>query len=217
MAFLSWDSRVGVPKSSLLGLPRLWSPITLRADLLLRCGLKKSCSSRQELFNGMLHVVCRQINWVNSRLFLVGSQIGSLTPGPSFGHNLCFKCLNDQCKPILDIYVLRAFQWYKEHHKPLRFDPSNYSLKFRESTKTPSPKMGVALGVWVFTPSHFLTLLGVYDVTPQLPLGPQPCNVFALTFELPSSWPTTLQPLCLGREPKARVAIVDINYKEFCH
>jgi len=43
-------------------------------------------------------------------------------------------------------------------------------------------------------------------VTPGLLLGPHPCNAFALTPGLPSSWPVTLQPLCLGREPKARVA-----------
>jgi hypothetical protein len=93
-----------------------------------------------------------------SRLFVVGSQIGSLTFGPSFGHNLCFKCPNEQCEPILDIYVPRAFHWYKERHKPLGFDPYNCSLKFWESTGTPSPKVGVSLGVWVFTPSHSLTL-----------------------------------------------------------
>ncbi|CAK9881545.1 unnamed protein product [Sphagnum jensenii] len=44
MAFLSRDSRMGVPKSSQPGLPRLWSPITLRVHLGLRCGLKQSCS-----------------------------------------------------------------------------------------------------------------------------------------------------------------------------
>jgi hypothetical protein len=51
-------------------------------------------------------------------------------------------------------------------------------------------------------------------VTPRLPLGPHPCNAFALTPGLPSSWfdyrasswLTPLQALCLGREPKARVA-----------
>ncbi len=112
-----------------------------------------------------------------------------LTPGLSFGRNLCFRCPNEQCEPILDIYVPRAFQWYKEHHKPLSFDPSNGSLKFRESTGTPSPKVGVALGVWRLTPSQSLALPGVSDVTPRLPLGPHPCN-----------------PFCLGREPKARVA-----------
>jgi hypothetical protein len=46
---------------------------------------------------------------------VVGSQIANLTSDPSFGHNLCFKCPNGQCKPILDIYVLIAFQWYKKN------------------------------------------------------------------------------------------------------
>ncbi len=86
----------GVPKSPQWALPRLWSPITLRADLGSRCGLKQSCISRRELSNGMWHVVCSQVNRVDSRLFLVGSQIGSLTPDPSFGHNLCFRCPNEQ-------------------------------------------------------------------------------------------------------------------------
>jgi len=45
-------------------------------------------------------------------------------------------------------------------------------------------------------------------VTPRLFLGPHPCNAFALTPELPSSWPATLQPLFFGHEPKARVATV---------
>jgi hypothetical protein len=180
MTFLSRDSRVGILKSRQPGLPQLWSPITLRADLGSKCGLKQSCSSRRELSNGMWHVVWSQINWVNSRLFLVGSQIASLTPGPSFGHNLCFRCPNEQWEIILDIYVLRAFQWYKERHKPLNFDPSSRSLKFWESSGTPSPKVGVALGVWGFTPSHFLTLPGVCDVTPGLPLGLHLCNPFAL-------------------------------------
>jgi hypothetical protein len=192
MAFLSWDSRVGVPKLRQLGLPRLWSRITLRADLGSRRGLKQSCNSRRELSNGMSHVVCSLVFRVDSRLLVVGSQNwqtpGSSTPGPSFAHNLCFKCSNEQCEPILDIYTLRAFQWYKERHKPSRFDPSNLSLTFRESTTTPSPKVGVALGVWCLTPSHSPSLTGVSDVTPRLPLGPHPCN-----------------PFCLGREPKARV------------
>jgi len=110
MAFLSQDSRVGVPKSRPPGLLRLWSPIILRADLGSKCRLKQSCISRRELSNGMLHVICSQINRVDSQLFLVGSQTSSLTFGPSFGHNLCFRCPNDKCKPILDIYVPRSFQ-----------------------------------------------------------------------------------------------------------
>jgi hypothetical protein len=40
----------------------------------------------------------------------------------------------------------------------------------------------------MFTPSHFLTLPGVCDVTHGLPFGPHPCNPFAF-----------------GREPKTTV------------
>jgi len=111
---------------------------------------------------------------------MVRSQTASLTPSPSFGHNLCFRCPNEQWEPTLDIYVPRAFQWYKERYKPLSFDPSTWSLKFWESTGIPSPKVGVALGVWGFTPSHFPTLPGVCDVIPALSLGPHSCNPFAL-------------------------------------
>jgi hypothetical protein len=119
---------------------------------------------------------------------VVGSQTASLIPGPSFGHNLCFRCSNEKCEPILDIYVPRSFQWYKELHNLLSFDPWNRSLKFWKFIGTSSPKVGVALGVWGFTPSHFPTFSKAWDVSPGLPLGPQPCN-----------------PSCLGRKPKARV------------
>jgi hypothetical protein len=117
-----------------------------------------------------------------------------------------------------NIYASRAFQWYKERHKTLRFDPCNRSLKFRESTGTPSPKVGIALGVWGFTPSYSLTFSNT--------LGSMWCDSqasFCLNSRASSwlnsrtsfwfnsrasSWPATLQPLCLGREPKARVATI---------
>ncbi len=47
-----------VPKSPKLRLPWLWSPITLRTDLQLRCSLKQSCSSHRELCNSMSHALC---------------------------------------------------------------------------------------------------------------------------------------------------------------
>jgi len=178
--FLSQDSQVGVSKSLRLGLSWLWSPITLRTDLRSRYILKQSCSPRRELSNDMSHTVCRQVNRVDSQLFLVGSQIDNLTPDLSFGHNLCFRCPNEQCDPILNIYVPRNFQWYKKLHKPLSLAPWKCSLKFQESTGTPSPKVGVALKVWGFILSHFPTLLRVCDVIPELSLGPHPCNPFAL-------------------------------------
>jgi hypothetical protein len=110
MAFLSRDSRVEVPKSRQWGLSGFWSPITLRENLGSKCGLKQNCSPHRELSNGMWHVVCSQVNRVDFRLLVVGSQTANLTPDLSFAHNLCFRCPNEPCKPILDIYTLIAFQ-----------------------------------------------------------------------------------------------------------
>jgi hypothetical protein len=78
---------------------------------------------------------------------MVENQIANLTSNPSFGPNLCFRCPNGLCEPILNIYVPRAFQLYKELFNPLGFDPYNRSLKIQESTKTPTPKVEAPLGV----------------------------------------------------------------------
>jgi hypothetical protein len=96
---LSWDSQVGVPKFPDSGLPRLWGPITFSPDLPLIWGLKQSCSPRQELSNNMWQVTYTQGNRVDSRLLMFG---------PSFEHNLCFKCPNGLCELISDIYDSRA-------------------------------------------------------------------------------------------------------------
>jgi len=101
--FLFQDSQLGVSKLLRLGLLRLWGAIILRADLGLRWVLKQSCSLRQKFFNGMSHAICMHENRVNSWLLVVGGQIVNLTPDLSFGHNLCFRCPNRQCKPILDV------------------------------------------------------------------------------------------------------------------
>ncbi len=103
MAFLSRDSQMGNLKFPKLGLPQLWSPITLCVNLWLRWGLKQSCSPLWELFNGMSHATYTQGNQVDSRLLVVKSQIVNLIPDLSFGHNLCFRCPNESCEPILDI------------------------------------------------------------------------------------------------------------------
>jgi hypothetical protein len=55
-----------------------------------------------------------QVNQGNSQLLVVGNQIGNLASDSSFGHNLCFRYPNGSCKPILDIHIPKAFQWYKE-------------------------------------------------------------------------------------------------------
>jgi hypothetical protein len=92
------------------GLPGLWDIVASRPDLRLGRGLNQTCSSLQELSNSMLQsrFTCREE--VDSRLLVVGSQIASLTPGPSFAHNLGYRCPNDQCKAISGIYTSRPFQ-----------------------------------------------------------------------------------------------------------
>jgi hypothetical protein len=112
--FFSRDSHLGVSKFPHLGFPRLWGRITSCANLWLQWNLKQSCSPRQELFDKMLQVAYTQGNRVDSWLLVVRSQIVNLIPDPSFVHNLCFRCPNKQCEPILYIYVSIAFQWYKK-------------------------------------------------------------------------------------------------------
>jgi hypothetical protein len=168
--FLSRDSQVGVSKSPRLGLPLLWGAITLRTDIWLRWGPKHRCIPYQELSNGMLHAIFTYVNRVDSQLLLVGSQTANLTHGPSFDHNLCFKCPNWQCEPILDIYVSRAFHWYKELLKPLSLAPEIALWRFESPPRLQFPKWN-SLGVWGFVPSHLLTLPGVRCVTPGFFLG----------------------------------------------
>jgi hypothetical protein len=132
----------------------------------------------------MWHATCTQGNRGDSWLLVVGSRIGNLTPGPSFGHNLCFKCPNGSCEPILDIYVPRHFQWYKKLFNPMGFDPCNHSLKIRESIETPTPKVEIHLRVWRFIPSHSPTFPGTWDVTPRLLFWLAPLQAFALVASL---------------------------------
>ncbi len=95
-----WNSQVGVPKFPKLGLSQLWGPITLCADLQLWWGLKQSCNPCWDFSNGMCHTTYLQRNRSDFWLLVVGSQIVNLTPGLSFGHNLCLKSPNGSCKPF---------------------------------------------------------------------------------------------------------------------
>jgi hypothetical protein len=179
-------------------IPKVGTPTTLGGHNfmcrpLIEMRTKQNYILCQDISNGMWHATCMQGNWGDSRLLVVGSLIANLTPGPSFGHNLCFKCPNGSCKLISDIYVPRAFQWYKELFNPLGFDPCNYLPQIRKSIGTPTPKMGVHLGVWGFIPSHSFALLGAWDVTPMLPSWPTTLQALALV----ASWRLRLQqPLC---------------------
>jgi hypothetical protein len=150
--------------------------ITYCANLQLKWGLNQSYSPRRELSNGVSHATCTQGNWVDSQLSVVGSQIANSTHDLSFDHNLCCKCPNGSCKPILDIYASIGFQWYKELLKAKGFDLCNHFLKFRESTGTPTPNMGVHLGVWEFilTLSHTPGSLSWPDLLQTLALVASP-------------------------------------------
>jgi len=124
----------------------------------------------------MSHTTYTQGNKVDFWLLVVGSQIANLIPGLSFGHNLCFKGPNGSCEPILNIYVLIYFQWYKGLFNPLGFDPCNCFLKMWESIGPLNSQNGSSLeSVRVHS-----SLMG-----------------FFLAHNLAS--------FCLGREPKARV------------
>jgi hypothetical protein len=131
-------SRSGVPKLSRFGLPGLWDFVAPRPDLRSGRGLNQIYNPRKELSNAMSHSRSARREQVDSRLLVVGSQIASLTPGPSFAHNLGCRCPNDQCEAILNIYTLRSFQWLQEHSNARRFDPCNRALSFRESRRTPT-------------------------------------------------------------------------------
>jgi hypothetical protein len=166
---------------------------TLCEDLRLGWGLEQSCNPHRELSKGMWHVTCTQGNQGDSPLLVVGSQIDNLTPGPSFGHNLCCNYPNGSCKPILDIYVPKDFQRYKELFTLIGFDPWNRSTKIWESIGTPIPKVEAHLGVWRFIPSHSPTFPHSQEHEMWLPRF-----IFGRTFASP----------CLGHEPKALVTTI---------
>ncbi len=92
-----------------VGVQGLWELITPDCRVGSRRGLNQSCSLRRDLFNEVSHsqIGCREE--VDSRLLVVGSQIATLTPGPSFAHNLGCRCSNGQCEAIFDMYASRPF------------------------------------------------------------------------------------------------------------
>jgi len=135
----SRDSQVGVPKLS-RNCPG-WSPGTLGAHTLdcrigSRRGPNQTCSRRRGLSNDVSHSQLRGWEDIDSQLLVVGSQTASLTPDPSFAHNLGCRCANQECEGILDIYASRPFQWFKEHLRARCCGPSNRLLSFWESRRT---------------------------------------------------------------------------------
>ncbi len=102
--FLSQDSQSGLPKLSRVGVPGLWDFVAPRPNLQSGRGLNQSCSPQRELSNAMSHSRSACQEQVDSRLLMVGSQTATLTPDPSFAHNLGCRCPNGSCEAILDIY-----------------------------------------------------------------------------------------------------------------
>ncbi len=102
----------------------------------------------------------------------------------------CFNYQNGSWETILNIYVLRDFQWFKELFNPMGFDPYNYSLKIQESIKIPTPKVRAQLGVWRFIPSHSPTNPHSWSMKRDSWV-----SFLARTFASP----------CLGHEPKVKV------------
>jgi hypothetical protein len=133
-----------------VGVPGLWEVISSRRGLRSRRGLNQSCSPCRDLSNAMSHAQIGRREEVDSRLLVVGSQTGSLTPGPSFAHNLGCRCPNCQCEGIFDIYVSRPYQWHQERLNARCFAPCCRALNIRESRRTPNPQLFQVLG---FTPT----------------------------------------------------------------
>jgi len=112
MSFCSRTLKLEILKNFKLNLLALWRAITFFLDLWLKWRLKQSYSLHQDLSNDMWYTTYTHVFQSDSWLLMGMSQINTLIPDPSFGHNLCFKYSNESCEPILDIYVSRFFQWY---------------------------------------------------------------------------------------------------------
>jgi hypothetical protein len=128
----------------------------------------------------MWHAPCTYVIQGDSRFLVVGNQIDTLNLGLSFDHNLCCKYSNGSCKLILNIYISRNFQWYKEVFNPMNFGPSNWSLEIWESLGS----------VWAYSFTVSCT--------------PGRVNVI---LEL-HSWPSPLHAPCFGHELKAKVVTI---------
>jgi len=80
--------------------PRLWELITPDCEVWSQRGLNQTCSPRRDLSNDVSHFQFGGREEVDSWLLVVGSQTASLTPGPSFAHNLGDRCPNGQARPF---------------------------------------------------------------------------------------------------------------------
>jgi hypothetical protein len=123
------------------GVLGLWELVTPDCGVWSRWGMNQTCSPRRDLFNDISHSQFGGQEEVDSRLLVVGSQTASLTPSPSFAHNLGCRCRNGQCEAIFDIYASRTFQWHQEHLNARCFGPCCRTLNIQESRRTPNPQL----------------------------------------------------------------------------
>jgi hypothetical protein len=187
-----WSLEI-VPKTVPGGVPGLWELITPDCKIWSWRDLNQTCSPRRDLSNDISHSQLEGREEVDSWLLVIGSQIVNLTPGPSFAHNLSYRCSNDQCEAIFYIYASRPFQWHQEHLNARCFGPCCWALNIRESRRTPNPhffqvlgftftlgqsrvatKMGAHLGVCGFIPLQRFTFLKTRNVIPRLHFRPTP-------------------------------------------
>jgi hypothetical protein len=137
------------------GVSGLWELITPDCKVWSQRGLNQTCSPRRHLSNDVSHSQLGGRKEVDSRLLVVGSQIASLTPGPSFAHNLGDRCPNGQCEAIFDIYASRPFQWYQEHLNARWFGPCCWALNILTFSKCwASPPHLAKVGLWHLSPSR---------------------------------------------------------------
>jgi hypothetical protein len=171
MSFCPRTPKLGFPTFSKLGLAHLWRPITSSTNLRLRWSLKKSCSPCWELSNNMSHATCMQINWGDSWLLVVESQIGNLIPS----HFLAITY-------VLNIQMDHANPFKTSRFQKLSNDIRNFSIQWFLTPlialwrfKSPlGPKVGVHLGVWGFISSHSPTFSRAWNVILGLHFWPPP-------------------------------------------
>ncbi len=153
------------PEIVLGKVPGLWELITPDCKVWSQQGLNQTCSPHRDLSNDVLHYRFGGRKKVDSRLLVVGSQIGSLTPGPSFAHNLGYRCPNDQCEAIFYMYASRTFQWHQEHLDVRCFGPCCQALNIRESRRTPNPHFFQVLD---FTPTLGQSRVATTEMSPKV-------------------------------------------------
>jgi hypothetical protein len=134
----SRDSQGRVSKLFRFRLPGHWEFITLCLDLWLRWSLNQTCSSPQELSNGVLHSTRTHQGRIDSQLLVLEVKLPVWPPALL----LCLTCAIDvriiHARPFSTSTFstsMRPFQQY--NFKARFFNPCNRALKIWKSRRTP--------------------------------------------------------------------------------